>query len=75
MYKKVLDYVFKYIYTRDIFIKLEEGNHFLCANERIKNIVLQQAAKLAKTREKKLVIFVATSKHFDERGSFEKVEF
>lgn len=55
--------------------ELEESNHFLCANDRIKNLVLQQAAKYSKIREKKLIIFIATDKYFDEKGSFEKVEF
>jgi len=58
-----------------IFQDVGESNHFICSNDRIKNAVLQQAAKFSKERSKKLVIFISTLDKFEKKGSFDKVEF
>jgi len=49
--------------------------HVLCASDRVKNVVIQQAARLSKKKGKSLVIFAATIREFEEKGEFERIEF
>ncbi|MFH1978530.1 MAG: DUF87 domain-containing protein [Candidatus Aenigmatarchaeota archaeon] len=58
-----------------IYQDLKQSNHFICASDRIKNMVIQQAARICKEDKKKVIIFVSTLDKFEENGSFEKVEF
>jgi len=58
-----------------IYQDLQQGNHFLCNSDRIRNVILQQAAKYSKDTGKKLVMFISTMKKFEENGNFDKVEF
>jgi len=58
-----------------IYEDIKQSNHFICSNDKIRNIVLQQSAKYAKTAGKKVVVFIATLKKFEDKGTFDKVEF
>jgi hypothetical protein len=49
--------------------------HCLCASDRIKNMVIQQAARMSKKKNKQLVLFAATVPEFEEKGEFERIEF
>jgi len=49
--------------------------HVLCASERIKNVIIQQAARLSRKKDKPMTVFIATVPEFEERGEFERVEF
>lgn len=49
--------------------------HVLCATENIKNMVVQQAARIARDKDRKLILFVSTITEFEERGEFDRVEY
>lgn len=49
--------------------------HCLCATDRVKNMVIQQAARLSKKKNKPLVLFASTIAEFEEKGEFERIEF
>jgi hypothetical protein len=49
--------------------------HSLCATDRVKNMVIQQAARLSKKKNKSLVLFASTISEFEEKGEFERIEF
>jgi len=63
-----------YTDRNQIYEKLKENKHFVCANETLKNIIIQQAAKRS-LRKPGLAIFVATIGDFQENCKFDKVEF
>jgi len=48
--------------------------HCLCASDRIRNMVIQQAARLSKKKAKPIVLFVSTVAEFEEKGEFDRVE-
>jgi len=52
-----------------------DTRHFICGSERIKNMVVQEGARFAFKSGKPFVLFASTSKEFDQKGSFERVEF
>lgn len=60
-----------------IFERLSDPQlrHCLCASDRVQNMVIQQAARMSKKKGKTLVLFVATTTKFEEKGEFERVEF
>ncbi len=66
------------IETIDINIirdKIKKARYFLCSDNTIKNILLQEAARFStKTHESDdgFVIFVSTEEEFEKRGTFEK---
>ncbi|MBI4175735.1 MAG: DUF87 domain-containing protein [Candidatus Aenigmarchaeota archaeon] len=49
-------------------------SYFICANERIKNMVIQEASKLTYTTGKRRAVFVATAKRFGETRKFEIIQ-
>ncbi len=54
----------------EIAKKLKRYSYFLCATEAIKNMVVQEAAKMEKP-----AILIATDEEFQKEGKFEKVSF
>jgi hypothetical protein len=54
----------------EIARKLKKHNYFLCATDAIKNMVIQEAAKIGKP-----ALLIATDKEFQEEGKFERVQF
>jgi len=58
-----------------ILADLARTRYFICANDRLKNIVAQQAAKYARQTKNGYVLFIGTTKSFEERGEFERIEF
>ncbi|MCK4714535.1 MAG: ATP-binding protein, partial [Candidatus Aenigmarchaeota archaeon] len=54
----------------EIAKKVKKYSYFICGTHNIKNMVIQEAAKMAKP-----TLFIATDKEFDEEGKFEKVQF
>jgi hypothetical protein len=48
---------------------------FLCSSEAVKNLTLQQAARLSAEFRKGFMIFISTVKEFEETGELEEVEF
>ncbi len=54
---------------------LARTRYFICANDRLKNIVAQQAAKYARHTKVGYVLFIATTKTFEDKGEFERIEF
>ncbi len=64
--------------SEEIKDKLRKCRYFLCANDTIKNLLLQQAAQFSATTHESdqgFVIFVSTEDEFEKRGTFEKVTF
>jgi hypothetical protein len=57
-----------------IFSDLSRTRYFVCANDRLKNVVSQQAAKYARFAKTGYVLFISTTKTFEEKGEFEKIE-
>ena len=57
-----------------IYDKLKENRHFICANETLKNIIVQQAAKRS-LKKPGLTVFVSTLEDFQQNCKFDKVEF
>ncbi len=54
----------------------EEESYFACANEQIKNFVIQQAAKCCSTnRLNSLLVLVETVKELNEGRDFKRIEF
>ncbi len=62
------DYIFERLHDPQL-------RHVICASERIKNMVIQQGARLSKKKAKSVVLFVTTVKEFEEKGEFDRVEF
>ena len=58
-----------------ILSDLARTRYFICANDRLKNIVSQQAAKYARHTKNGYVLFIGTTKAFEEKGEFERIEF
>jgi len=60
-----------------IYERLSDPNirHLLCASDRIRNMVIQQAARLSKKKNKPITVFTATVPEFEEKGEFERIEF
>ena len=54
----------------EIGSKLKRYDYFLCATGEIKNMIIQEAAKMEKA-----AILIATDKEFQEEGKFERVSF
>ncbi len=54
---------------------LARTRYFVCANDRLKNIVAQQAARYARQTKVGYVLFIATTKSFEDKGEFERIEF
>lgn len=50
------------------------GRYFMCANDIVKSLLLQQAAAVASPKSGKSV-FVTTIKSFEESGRFERIDF
>jgi hypothetical protein len=48
---------------------------FLCSSEAVKNLTLQQAARLSAEFRRGFTIFISTVKEFEEIGELEEVEF
>ena len=51
-----------------------KARHFIAANERIKNLIIQEACRFSFENGEPLVLFVSTAKEFSERGKFERLE-
>ena len=49
--------------------------HCLCASDRVKNMVIQQIARMSKKKGKSIVLFASTIPEFEEKGEFERIEF
>jgi hypothetical protein len=49
--------------------------HVLCASGAVKNMAIQQAARLSHRKAKPVVLFAATIPEFEEKGEFERIEF
>ncbi len=60
---------------KKIMDDIAKSRYFICANDRLKNIVAQQAAKHARHTKSGYVLFIATTKAFEEKGEFERIEF
>jgi len=60
-----------------IYEKLSDPQvrHFICASEPVKNMVIQQAGRMSKEKDKSLVLFTATVAEFEEKGEFQRIEF
>ncbi|MFQ5647955.1 MAG: ATP-binding protein [Candidatus Aenigmatarchaeota archaeon] len=52
-----------------------QTNHFICGNERLKNLAIQYAALRVWKTGRLEPIFVATARKFAEKGKFERIEF
>jgi hypothetical protein len=50
-------------------------HYFLCANEAVQNIVLQEAARAAQQARKRVIAVVATVKDVEKHNTFTKIEF
>ena len=48
---------------------------FLCSSEAVKNLMLQQAARLSAEFGKGFTIFISTVQEFEETGELEEIEF
>lgn len=64
--------------TASIENKLKSCRYFLCADDTVKNRLLQEAAHFSATTHESdegFVVFVSTEDEFEKRGTFEKVVF
>ncbi|MFH1445322.1 MAG: DUF87 domain-containing protein [Nanoarchaeota archaeon] len=66
----IIDYTDK----NKMYERLKINKHFVCANETLKNILVQQAAKRS-LKKPGLTIFVSTFKDFEDNTKFDKIEF
>jgi len=48
---------------------------FLCSSDRIKNLVIEKAARLSAETGNSFTIFISTAKDFEESGDLEEIEF
>ncbi len=55
--------------------RIADGRTYLCANERVRNRVIQKAAEFSKKNSENMTIFIATVKEFEEKGGFERIDF
>jgi hypothetical protein len=58
-----------------IMSDLARTRYFVCANDKLKNIVAQQAARYTRLNKNGFVLFISTTKQFEEKGEFERIEF
>ena len=57
-----------------IYRNVSENMHFICGSERVKNIVIQQAAKYVYKNGGSPAYFIGLAKDFEKKG-FERIEF
>jgi len=51
-----------------------KGRHFIAANNRIKNLIIQEACRYSYEKGIPVVIFVSTASEFNKKGKFDRVE-